>query len=145
MVDKQSNVATVSSSGLITGAVAGAARIIASSGSLHGEVQVVVVPGDPAKIVIYAGDAQNGSIGGQLPAPLCTNVKDAAGNLLFGAIVTYTVATGGGRIADPTTPPTNNDGIAISGTWTLGPNAGTQTVTASSPGAGTVTFIATAR
>jgi hypothetical protein len=139
-----SMVASVSS-GLITGARVGTATISATSGSLTGQVVVTVVPGAPASITIYAGDGQSGSRGSQLNDPLCTNVLDAAGNWIIGAVVSYVVATGGGVLASPTTPETDASGIAISGLWTLGPAPGPQTVTASSPGAGSVTFTATAQ
>jgi hypothetical protein len=99
----------------------------------------------PASIVIYLGNGQNGPAGTQLPDPLCTNVLDAGKNLLHGIVVTYTVTSGGGTIADPTTPSTDPNGIATSGRWTLGPGTGPQTVTASAVGAGSVTFTATAR
>ena len=133
------------SSGLITGYRKGTATISATSGSLSGQVVVTVVPGAPARITIYAGDGQSGPRGSQLSDPLCTNVLDAAGNLIVGAVVTYVVATGGGTLAKPTTPTTDASGIAISGLWTLGSDPGPQTVTASSPGAGSVTFTATAQ
>jgi hypothetical protein len=133
------------SSGLITGARQGTATISATSEGLTGQVAVTVVPGAPASIRIYAGNNQSGLGGSQLSDPLCTNVLDAAGNLIVGAVVSYEVATGSGVLAPPTTPRTNASGIAISGLWTLGPAAGPQTVVASSPGAGAVTFTATAR
>ena len=140
-----SAVASVGSTGLITGAVEGSTIIHATSGTNTGQISVSVVPGAPATITIYAGDKQSGAPGSQLPDPLCTNVKDAAGNLIIGATVSYTVMTGGGQLADPTAPTTDANGIAISGLWTLGPAAGTQTVMASSAGAGSVTFTATAQ
>jgi adhesin/invasin len=99
----------------------------------------------PASIVIYLGNGQNGPAGSQLPGPLCTNVLDAGKNLLHGIVVTYTVASGGGTIGDPTTPSTDPNGVATSGLWTLGPGTGVQSVTASAVGAGSVTFTATAR
>jgi hypothetical protein len=133
------------SSGLVTGARTGTATISATSGGLTGQVVVTVVPGAPASITIYAGNGQSGPRGSQLSDPLCTNVLDAAGNLIVGAVVSYVVATGGGVLASPTTPETDASGIAISGLWTLGPDAGPQTVTASSPGTGSVTFTATAQ
>jgi hypothetical protein len=139
-----STVASVSS-GLVTGARTGTATISATSGGLTGQVVVTVVPGAPASIIIYAGNNQSGPRGSQLSDPLCTNVLDAAGNLIVGAVVSYVVATGGGVLASPTTPETDASGIAISGLWTLGPDAGPQTVTASSPGTGSVTFTATAQ
>jgi hypothetical protein len=139
------SVASVSSTGVITGKLKGGTIITATSGGITGKVQVSVVPGAPVSIIIFSGEGQIGNKGTTLSAPLCTNVKDAAGNLIIGAIVTYTVATGAGTIADPTAPPTGPSGVAISGLWTLGPNTGSQTVTASSPGAGSLIFTATAK
>jgi hypothetical protein len=130
---------------LITGALEGSTIIHATSGTSTGQISVTVIPGAPATITIYAGDGQSGPAGSQLSGPLCTNVKDAAGNLIIGATVSYTVMTGGGQLAEPTAPTTDATGIAISGLWTLGPAAGAQTVTASSAGAGSVTFTATAQ
>jgi Bacterial Ig-like domain (group 2) len=138
------SVASVSS-GLVTGFLKGTATISATSGDLTGQVVVTVVPGAPASITIYAGDGQSGPRGSQLSDPLCTNVLDAAGNWIVGAVVSYVVATGGGVLANPTAPETDASGVAISGQWTLGPAAGPQTVTASSSGAGSVTFTATAQ
>ena len=109
------------------------------------QITVSVVPGAPATVTVYAGNGQSGAAGSRLSDPLCTNVNDAAGNRIIGAMVTYTVVTGGGSLAEPTTPVTGQDGVAISGLWTLGPNTGAQTVTASSPGATPVTFMGTAR
>jgi hypothetical protein len=105
---------------------------------------VSVVPGPAISVVVYSGDKQIGAKGSQLPAPLCTNVLDAAGNLIVGATVTYTVATGGGQIASPTSPQTDPAGIATSGLWTLGTVAGQQSVTATS-GSANVVFTATAQ
>jgi len=140
-----SPVASVSSTGVITGALEGSAIIRATSGSVTGQISVSVVPGAPATITIYAGDGQSGPAGSQLAGPLCTNVLDAAGNMIVGATVSYSVTTGGGQLGDPTAPQTDASGIAISGLWTLGSVVGTQTVTASSVGAGSVTFTATAQ
>jgi hypothetical protein len=98
----------------------------------------------PASIVIYAGNGQTGAPGVRLGDPLCTNVLDGQGRKLHGVAVTYTVTTGGGSLADPTTPSTDASGIATSGLWTLGSSAGQQSVTASVPGIPSVTFTATA-
>ena len=98
------------------------------------------------RITIYLGDGQAGPKGSALADPLCTNVFDASGRLMYGVIVTYTVATGGGQLQLPTSVATDTRGIATSGTWTLGPAAGAQTVTASTAGvAASVTFTATAQ
>jgi hypothetical protein len=109
-----------------------------------GSTAPTVTFGPPASIVIYSGNSQTGAAGTTLSDPLCTNVLDGAGHKLVGVVVTYTVTTGGGAIASPTTPSTDAGGIATSGAWTLGAAAGRQTVTASSAGAGSITFSATA-
>jgi hypothetical protein len=137
-----SPVASVSPDGLVTGALQGSAIIHATAGSVSGQVSITVLPGAPARVTIVAGDNQSGPPGSQLSSPLRTNVKDAAGNLIVGAVVTYTVMTGGGHLASPTSPATDVDGIAVSGLWTLGSAAGPQTVMASSAGAESVTFTA---
>jgi hypothetical protein len=98
------------------------------------------------RITIYTGDGQTGPKGSVLADPLCTNVFDASGRLMSGVTVTYTVATGAGQLQLPTSVATDSRGIATSGTWTLGPAAGTQTVTASTAGvAASVTFTASAQ
>jgi len=138
-------IAAISAAGVITGKLRGVSIISATSGGMSAQITVRVEPGAPAEIIVYAGNGQSGAAGSQLGDPLCTNVKDAAGNLIVGAVVTYTVVTGGGSLAEPTAPATGTDYIARSGLWTLGPNPGAQTVKAESPGAGSVTFTATAR
>lgn len=139
------SVASVSSTGLITGVKVGTTTIRAASGSLTGQASVAVIPGDPATVVIYAGDGQLGSAGNILGDPLCTIVNDAAGNRIIGISVSYVVATGGGTLATPTSPSTGLDGVAISGLWRLGPLQGLQTVVASVSGATPTTFKATAQ
>src|SRR6478672_12737504 len=124
-------IAAITSDGLITGNLKGTSAITATSGSLTAQMQVTVVPGVPAVVTIYAGNGQSGPGGSRLPDPLCTNVKDAAGNQILGVAVSYSVATGGGTLEAPTNPVTGADGIAISGVWTLGATVGPQTVMAS--------------
>ena len=138
-------VAVISAAGVVTGKLQGTAIIRATSGGLSAQASLAVVPGDPATVTIFAGNNQSGPAGAVLMDPLCTTVKDAAGNLIIGAPVTYTVTTGGGTLGTPTTPVTGPDGVAVSGLWTLGPAEGQQKVTATSPGATPVTFAATAR
>jgi Bacterial Ig-like domain (group 2) len=139
------SVATISATGLITGKLAGTSLIQATSAGLTAKLGITVVPGAPTAVIIYQGNGQQAVAGTQVSDPLCTNVKDAAGNLIIGAVVTYTVMTGGGTIAEPTSPKTANDGIARSGLWTLGFGSATQTVLATAPGATPVTFTASTR
>ena len=135
------NVASISPSGLITAGIKGTATISAVSGTLVGQLNVAVVPGAPASIVIVSGNGQTAGKGSTLPDPLCTAVLDAAGNMITGVTVTYVVATGGGSLAAPTAPATDAGGIAISGHWTLGPGTGQQSVTATTS-VGSTTFTA---
>jgi len=139
------DVATVSSTGLIRGSRKGSAVIRATSGSVTGSATVTVTPGAPAGLLIYSGNNQSAAKGSAVADPLCTTVSDLAGNLLIGVVVEYTVTTGGGQLGQPTAPATNGNGIAISGQWTLGPTTGVQTVVASYPGLTSVTFTATAQ
>ena len=98
------------------------------------------------RITYYSGGGQTGPKASALADPLCTNVLDASGRRMYGVMVTYTVATGGGVLQLPASVATDTRGIATSGTWTLGPAAGIQTVTASTAGvAASVTFTATAQ
>ena len=139
------SVASISAAGVITGALQGVSIISATSAGMSAQINVRVDPGAPSVVTVYAGSGQGGVAGSRLGDPLCTNVKDAAGNLIVGAVVTYTVMTGGGSLAEPTTVATGTDYIARSGLWTLGPNPGTQTVRADVPGATSATFMAIAR
>src|SRR5439155_14807172 len=71
--------------------------------------------------------------------------RDANGNPVAGVSVTFAVASGGGSVT-PTTPVTTNaSGIAEVTSWTLGPTAGPNSLTATSTGltGSPVTFTAT--
>jgi N-acetylneuraminic acid mutarotase len=61
-------------------------------------------------------------------------VKDANGNPIAGASVTFAVGSGGGSVTGATVP-TNSAGIATVGSWTLGPAVGRNTLTATVGGA----------
>lgn len=90
---------------------------------------------------VNGGNGQTGLTGTTLPVPLKVLVT-RSGNALSGQTVTW--ATTGGSVA-PTSAKTDANGNA-STVWTLGPAVGTQTATASLPGAtgSPVTFTATA-
>ncbi|MGQ0703853.1 MAG: hypothetical protein ACT4PM_12040 [Gemmatimonadales bacterium] len=62
-------------------------------------------------------------------------VTTASGAAVSGVTVTFAVASGGGSVAGAT-PVTGSDGIAALGSWTLGPTAGSNTLTASIAGTG---------
>ncbi len=100
-------------------------------------------PQGATQIASQAGNNQVAPAGTALTA-LEVLVRDVANNPVAGVAVSWAVGAGGGSVSAPTST-TGANGIA-SITRTLGPNAGTQTTTASRSGlAGSpVTFTATA-
>lgn len=102
----------------------------------------VAVAGSAAQITAASPASQTGTVGGAVAAPPAVIVRDAVGNPVANVAVTFAV-TGGGQVGAATAS-TDAQGRASAGSWTLGPQAGAQTVTASAPGAGSVQFVATA-
>src|SRR6266550_1173177 len=82
----------------------------------------------PGSITLSTGDNQVAAAGAALPESLAVIVKDNAGALLPGVLVTWSVTAGGGSVS-PTTRTSDASGIAKT-RRTLGPNAGTQTARA---------------
>ncbi|MDR9390332.1 MAG: invasin domain 3-containing protein, partial [Wenzhouxiangella sp.] len=111
-----------------------------------GSVDVGFIAGPPAKIEVEAGNNQpEEEVNTPLPTLLKVKVTDAStsNNPVDGATVQFA----GDGSASPETAVTDSSGIAET-TWTLGETAGTQTLTATLPGAttdsDTVDFTATA-
>jgi hypothetical protein len=98
----------------------------------------------PAQLGVNDGDNQAATVGSAVPTAPSVVVKDSSGGAVAGATVTFTVASGGGTITNPVAV-TGTDGIARLGSWTLGQQAGPNTVTATTVGAanGIVTLTAT--
>ena len=82
----------------------------------------------PNTIAVSAGNNQVGAAGTALPESLAAIVRDQGGAPLAGVNVTFTITAGGGSVS-PTARATDAAGIAKT-RRTLGPNAGTQTVSA---------------
>lgn len=115
-------------SAVVTAAANGTAAVTARSGSAAGSVEVQVAQA-PAQLQI-SGDAQLGTVGLALGAPIRVRVLDRLGAGIPGQTVAFTVEAGGGTLASATAV-TGADGFA-SNTWTLGTAAGTmQAVSAS--------------
>ena len=95
------------------------------------------VPGPVAQITPVGGNGQTARVGATLSNPLRVRVVDSFNNPIRSEPVTFTVLTGRGTI-DGTTTITDSVGIAISGTWTLGPAQGAQQVRAETRAAQTV-------
>lgn len=96
-------------------------------------------PQDPATVAV-SGSVPTSRAVGQTVTPTVV-VRDAAGRVVAGAVVTFQVTAGGGSVSSSTVT-TNNSGTA-SVTWTLGPEPGVNTLVATVPGLDPVTFTVT--
>lgn len=94
----------------------------------------------PSSIVVSAGNNQVGPAGAALPDSLAVVVRDANGDPLPGATVTFAVTAGGGGVS-PGSRVTDASGIART-RFTLGAGAGTQTVNATTGGLAPAQFSA---
>lgn len=97
-----------------------------------------------SRLTLISGDGQSGAPSQLLPLPLTVSVKRPSGTPVLGVSVVWAVASGAGSISQSSTP---TDGLGqASTTWTLGPDLGPQTVTATVTGAAgsPLTFGATA-
>ena len=126
--------------GPVAGANTAEARVPGLSGSPVA-FSATGTAGVGAALVYVAGNGQTGLVDRPLPQPLVARVNDANGNPVAGAIVTWRV-TGGTGALTPVIGTTNAAGESQSA-WTLGPQAGVNTATATA-GGGTVAFSATA-
>ncbi len=93
-------------------------------------------PPSPANVAKQpGGDTQTANIGQLVATPPAVKVTTATGAALAGVSVTFAVASGGGSLTGAT-PSTGADGVATVGSWTLGPAAGPNTLTATVAGSG---------
>ena len=97
----------------------------------------------PNTIVVNAGNNQVGAAGSALAESLAVIVHDQGGAPLAGVNVTFAVTAGGGSVS-PATRVTDAAGIAKT-RRTLGPSAGTQTVSATAGTLAPVQFSAIAQ
>lgn len=97
----------------------------------------------PASLLrAVSGDNQSGLVDAPLTSPIVVIVTDAVDNPKSGIQVNFTVTSGGGFVSS-TTRTTDAMGLA-SVTWTLGPAVGAQTVTVTSTGLPSITFVSAA-
>lgn len=99
--------------------------------------------GAAATMSAVAGDAQTANIGDAVAVAPAVQLKDAYGNAVAGATVTFSVVAGGGSVSGATAT-SGADGIARAGGWVLGIAAGAHSVRAS-VGTLTTNFSATGR
>src|SRR5881394_3250580 len=97
----------------------------------------------PNSIAVSAGNNQVGAAGAALAESLAVIVKDQSGAPLANVTVTFAVTAGGGSVS-PTSRVTDAAGIAKT-RRTLGPSAGTQTVSATAGTLAPVQFSAIAQ
>jgi len=99
--------------------------------------------GPAATLAVSAGNNQLAGPGAAVALAPAVLVTDLYANPVAGAVVTFTVASGGGS-ATGTPATSNSQGIATLGRWTLGSAVGTNTLAATASGLSAVTFTATA-
>ena len=97
-------------------------------------------PAIPETLTKVSGDGQGGPPGEPLAKPFVVSVLDQNGSAFAGAVVSFSVTAGGGTLS-ATTATTDANGRARS-TLTLGPDPGTNTVTATVAGLEPETFTA---
>jgi hypothetical protein len=88
---------------------------------------------DGGTISVGGGNNQAAMGGTAVPTVPTVVVRDLGGNPMAGMQVTFSVTAGGGSVAN-TTATTNASGIASAGSWTLGTEAGPNTLTATAAG-----------
>jgi uncharacterized protein YjdB len=111
-------VATVSTSGLVTGVSPGSATITATVDGVPGTASVTVTQVPVASVTVAPSTATT-SIGQTVP--LTATTRDAGGNILTGRVVTWTTSAAG-------TATVSTNGVVT------GVSAGTATITATSEG-----------
>jgi adhesin/invasin len=97
--------------------------------------------GPPTQLLAAAGDAQVAVVNTAVPTRPRVQLKDAGGNPVANATVTFAVDSGGGAVTG-SIDTTDATGMATVGDWTLGTLAGTNKLKASAAGL-TRTFSAT--
>lgn len=102
-------------------------------------------PAPATNIAIHLGNNQSAAPGASVTIPPAVKVTDANANPVADVQVTFAVASGGGSITGESSR-TDASGVATVGSWTLGPAAGTHTLTATAAGlsGSPITFNATA-
>ena len=140
-VTNSSGVATVG--GWTLGTAVGTHTVVASTGSLTPVTfTATAAAGAAASITKTAGDAQTATAGSAVAIAPSVTVKDANGNLVAGAAVTFSVSAGGGAVTGGSQT-TNSSGVATAGGWTLGTTAGANSLSASVGSVSPAVFTAT--
>lgn len=111
------------------------AMAIAAAGCRNNDM-----PGVAAAISIAAGNNQQAPVGTSLAVSPAVLVRDGANNPVAGAIVRFTVTSGGGTVLGDTAL-TDANGRAAAGEWIMGTSPGTNTLRATVSGTTLATTI----
>ena len=125
---EDNSVATLDSTGLLSGKTAGRSTIVAKVEGVVGKAGVSVVTPASA-IALVAGTNQRSLAGRQLPQAIVVRATNRRGGPASGKRVTFRASEGEGSV-DPATAVTDADGRART-SWTLGNDPGRQTLFAS--------------
>ncbi len=119
---------------LSIGGPLGARTLGFTASSLTGAVSnsISVSAGPPSAIGVSAGGNQSAPTGTATPVPPSVIVTDAFGNPVAGVSVTFTAAEGAVTGTNPAV--TGSSGVAAIGSWTLGAQAGADTLRATAAG-----------
>ena len=112
-----------------SGPLAGPRRLRVALGALADTVTVIVGPAAPVFIRPKSEVTGTGVVGSAEDTLPVVDVTDQYGNLVPGVIVTFGSLVGGGTVTGGAVV-TNASGLAQLGSWTLGTEAGTNSVTA---------------
>ncbi len=136
------DVFTVAAGGVVTAVRNGTGTLGAAFKDLRATASVVVEQ-VPFALLVESGEDQEGTVGSPLSDPLVVRVDDAGGSPIEGVPVEFAPARDHGS-ADPGTAATDAEGLSQTA-WTLGPDPGVHTLTASLAGGLSVEFTASAR
>jgi len=120
--------ATVSSTGLVTGALAGAASVTATSGALASNAVILTITAGAASALVKQHDVTAGIVAGATDS-ISVRVVDIGTNPVPNVTVTFAVTSGGGSLSTTTVQSGSDGGASVR--WTTGTSAGAQTSTAS--------------
>jgi adhesin/invasin len=130
LTDAAGRARTTATLGTVLGSQSFEARVNGLAGS-PATFAVTALAGAATQLLVVAGDGLLATVNTLLPTAPAVRLRDALGNPVAGASVTFLptggVVTGGNQITDAT-------GVATVGSWTLGTIAGANTLTASGAG-----------
>jgi hypothetical protein len=129
----------------VLGTTAGANTLVASvpGGRAELSFSATAEPGPASQLQHASRQAQSGDLGMPVEFPPVVRVLDRFGNPVSGITVSFSVQEGGGAISSSSAVSGAN-GLAALQSWTLGDSAGLNTLAASAPGIGNLSFTAEA-